>query len=92
MDFWAGYLWLGPLGLWSIRRLPAPWLAGTAVAAGAALLMGVHAMAGASNVARPIFSLLGPPLSLAAAVTLLRQPWLPRAAAPPSSFAPSPGG
>jgi len=86
VDFWAGFLWLAPLGLWSVRRLPAPWMAGAAAAALAAFGMGVHAMAGASNVGRPIFSLLGPPLSLAAAVTLLRQPWLPRPSTPPSSL------
>jgi hypothetical protein len=83
-DFWAAFLWLGPLGLWSVRRVPAAWMVGAAAAAGLAFVMGVHAMAGASNVGRPIFSLLGPPLSLAAAVTLLRQPWLPRAPAPPA--------
>lgn len=90
VDFWAGFLWLGPLGLWSIRRLPSPWVTGAAVAALAAFAMGVHAMAGASNVGRPIFSLLGPPLSLAAAVTLLRQPWLSGASAPARSAAARP--
>lgn len=84
VDLWAGFLWVGPLGLWSIRRLPRAWVAAAAAGAAVAFVMGLHAMAGANNVGRPIFSLLGPPLSLAAALTLLRQPWLPRAAAPPS--------
>lgn len=83
-DFWAGFVWLGPLGVWSVRRLPRAWIVGAAAACGVAFLMALHAMAGAGNVGRPIFSLLGPPLSLAAAVTLLRQPWLPRPAAAPA--------
>jgi hypothetical protein len=75
-DFWAGLVWLAPLGLWSIRRLPRAWVAATFAAAGAAFLMGAYAMAGGANVARPVFTLIGPPLSLAAALTLVRQPWL----------------
>lgn len=81
-DFWAGVVWLAPLGLWSVRRLPRAWVAASLAAAGAAFLMGAHAMSGGANVARPMFSLLGPPLSLAAAVTLVRQPWLRRTGTP----------
>lgn len=80
--FWAGLVWLGPLGAWSIRRLPRVWVASAFAAAGAAFLMGAHAMSGGGGVYRPVFNLIGPLLSLAAAITLVRQPWRPRSANP----------
>lgn len=79
-DFWYGLVWLLPLGLWSIGRVPRVWVASAFAAAGVALAMGAYAMAGGANVLRPIINLAGPPLSLAAAITLMRQPWLPAAA------------
>jgi hypothetical protein len=75
-QFWYGLVWLLPLGLWSVRRLPREWVLSAAAAAAVALALGAYTMAGGGNVARPIISLAGPPLSLAAAITLVRQPWL----------------
>lgn len=81
-DFWYGLVWLLPLGAWSLRRLPREWVVSAFAAAGVALALGVYAMAGGGNVSRPIISLAGPPLSLAAALTLVRQPWLKAARDP----------
>jgi hypothetical protein len=78
-DLYYGLFWVLPLGLWSIRRVPRAWTAATVAAAGVALVLGDYALAGGGNVSRPIISLVGPPLSLAAAITLVRQPWLRRA-------------
>jgi hypothetical protein len=75
-DFWYGLVWLLPLGAWSLRRLPREWVLSALAAAGVALALGAYAMAGGGNVGRPVISLAGPPLSLAAAITLVRQPWL----------------
>jgi hypothetical protein len=83
-DFWYGLVWLLPLGLWSIGRVPRVWVASAFAAAGVALAMGGYAMAGGANVARPMFNVAGPPLCLAAAITLMRQPWL-RGSAPASA-------
>ncbi len=84
-DFWYGLVWLLPLGLWSIWRVPRVWVASAFAAAGVALAMGGYAMAGGANVARPMFNVAGPPLCLAAAITLMRQPWLRSPAPTPAS-------
>jgi hypothetical protein len=81
-EFWYGLVWLLPLGAWSLRRLPREWVISALAAAGVALALGVYAMAGGGNVSRPIISLAGPPLSLAAAITRVRQPGLKVASAP----------
>lgn len=79
-DFWYGLVWLLPLGMWSIGRVPRAWVASAFATAGVALALGAYAMAGGANVLRPIISMAGAPLSLAAAITLMRQPWLRSAA------------
>lgn len=81
-DLWYGLVWLLPLGAWSLRRLPREWVLSTLAATGVALALGVYVMAGGGNLSRPIISLAGPPLSLAAALTLVRQPWLRPAGEP----------
>lgn len=66
------FVWLGPLAAWSWRRIPPPWLAGALASAGTAVALALYANAGGSNAGRPMFNVLGGPLSLAAATTLLR--------------------
>jgi hypothetical protein len=65
------FVWLVPLAFKSWRLLPTPWRAGSLAAAVMAFLLGLWADAGGANVGRPIFNVLGAPLSLAAATTLL---------------------
>jgi hypothetical protein len=79
-DLWYGLVWLLPLGLWSVRRVPRAWGASVLAAVIVALVLADYALAGGGNASRPIISLAGPPLSLAAAITLVRQPWLSPAA------------
>lgn len=90
-DFWYGFAWVLPLGLWSIGRVPRAWTVSAFAAGGVALALGAYAMAGGGNVSRPVFNLLGAPLTLAAAITLVRQPWLRRPPSPgPLSRQPAP--
>jgi hypothetical protein len=62
--------WLGPLAVPNLRAYSQPLLAATALASLAAILLGGWAGI-EGNLARPIFSVAGPVLSLAAARTLL---------------------
>lgn len=77
--FWYVFVWLLPLGLAGIRRLPRAWLIAATVAAALALAMGLYKNIG-GNVARPLFDVLGPLLSLSAAI------WLSRALGTPNSL------
>jgi hypothetical protein len=70
--FYYGFVWLLPLACPQLRRLPWEWLAGTLLAGAVAVVLGTMHDAGGTNVGRPLFSLLGPPLSIGAALTLLR--------------------
>jgi hypothetical protein len=62
--------WLLPLGVWRLGRLPRTWVVASACAALAALAMGAYDNAGGNDV-RPIFSAIGPLLSLSAALLLV---------------------
>lgn len=62
--------WLLPLGLWRLNRLPRTWVAGSICSAFAALAMGAYDNA-VGNTVRPMFSALGPVLSLAASMLLV---------------------
>jgi hypothetical protein len=66
-DFWYILVWLLPLGLIRMRRLPRPWIVATALACAGALTLGAYHSAG-GNVARPLFSVAGPLLSLSTAL------------------------
>jgi hypothetical protein len=70
-DFWYGLVWVVPLAIPSLTRLPRTWLAASAGAASAALALGIYHDAGGGNVARPIFSVLAVVLSVAAGRTLM---------------------
>lgn len=61
--------WLLPLGVWRLGRLPGTWVAASVSAALAAFAMGAYDDA-AGNTIRPVFSAIGPLLSLSAALLL----------------------
>lgn len=71
--FWYVFIWLLPLGLWRLNRLPQPWVVGSSLASVTALLMGAYNDAG-GNTARAVFSVAGPLLSLSVAVLLTESP------------------
>ncbi len=64
------FAWLLPLGLCGLGRLPRPWVIGSVCSALAALVMGAYVDA-MGNVARPVFSALGPLLSLSVSLLLV---------------------
>ena len=63
--------WLIPLGVWQLGRLPKAWVAASICAALAALAMGAYDDA-MGNTVRPLFSCLGPVLSLSASILLVK--------------------
>jgi hypothetical protein len=67
--FWFVFIWLLPLGLLRVRRLPRPWVLASALAFCGALALGAYHNA-SGNVARPLFSVSGPILSLSTAIYL----------------------
>jgi len=62
--------WLLPLGVWRLGRVPRPWVVASVFAALAALAMGAYDDA-LGNTVRPLFSALGPVLSLSASLLLV---------------------
>jgi len=68
-SLWYTFAWLLPLGVWSLARLPRPWVIAVAAAALAVLIMGATSDAGEA-ISRPLFSVAGPLLSLSTALTL----------------------
>lgn len=71
--FWYVFVWLLPLGALGVKRLPRAWLIAAVAGAGLALGLGLYRHID-GNVARPIFDVMGPLLSLAAAIWLTRTP------------------
>ena len=69
--FWYVFVWLLPLGLIGLRRLPRAWVIAAAVGGVLALLLGLYKNI-EGNVARPIFDVMGPMLSLSASIWLSR--------------------
>jgi hypothetical protein len=67
--FWYVFVWLLPLGLVRLKRLPRPWVLASSFSALTALALGVYRDIG-GNVARPMFDVLGPILSLSVAILL----------------------
>src|SRR5580658_7538033 len=66
--FWYPFLWLLPLGLLGVRRLSRRWVAASlATAVTALVLVAYHT---SQPVSRPVFNILGPMLSLSAALLL----------------------
>ncbi len=69
-NFWYVFMWLLPLGVWRLGRLPQPWVWASSIAALVALALGAYHDSRGSNVARAMFSAAGPILSLSVAVLL----------------------
>ena len=69
-EFLFAFAWLLPLGVWRLRHLPQPWVAGSTCAALAALAMGAYDNA-LGNAARAVFSASGPLLSLSVSLLLM---------------------
>jgi hypothetical protein len=67
--FFYVFVWLLPLGLIRLRRLPRPWVLASAAAFCGALALGSFNNAG-GNTTRGLFNVSGPLLSLSAAVFL----------------------
>jgi len=67
--FWYVFVWLLPLGLLRLKRLPRPWVFSSIFSALTALVLGVYRDIG-GNVTRPMFDVIGPLLSLSAAIFL----------------------
>lgn len=61
--------WLAPLGVWKLKLLPRPWVLASLATAGFALLLGAWDDSG-SNIARAMFNVAGPVLTLSAAMLL----------------------
>jgi len=68
-ELWYTFIWLLPLGLLRLKRLDRRWIWATAPTFLLALLLGAYTDA-QGNIARPLFSIAGPLLSLSAASLL----------------------
>jgi len=69
-NFWYVFVWLLPLGAFKLRRLHQPWVRASMISALTALALGAYVDAGGGNVARSMFNVAGPLLSLSAAAML----------------------
>ena len=69
-NFWYVFMWLVPLGVWRLGRLPQPWVWASSIAALIALALGAYHDSRGSNVARAMFNAAGPILSLSVAALL----------------------
>jgi hypothetical protein len=67
--FWYVFIWLLPLGVLRVRRLPRPWVLASALAFCGAFAMGAYNNA-LGNTTRALFNVAGPMLSLSAAIFL----------------------
>jgi hypothetical protein len=77
-NLWYVFAWLLPLGLLGMRKIPRPWVMGSTVAACVAVAFGAWSNAG-GTISRHLFNLVGPLLSLGAALALLDFPSIGRA-------------
>ena len=73
---WYVFIWLLPLGIPRLARLPRPWVFASFSTAIFVLVLGIYRDIG-GNIARPLFTVLGPLLSVSAAQ------WLSHPAGPP---------
>jgi hypothetical protein len=70
-SFWLVFGWLLPLGIWRLRFFPVAWRAAAIAASVLAMILGAYSNAG-GTVGRAIFDIIGPLLSLSAALLLAR--------------------
>lgn len=68
-EFWYVFGWLLPMGVWRLRRLPREWMLASTTTALAALALGASISA-EGNVARAMFDVAGPMLSLSVAMLI----------------------
>jgi len=68
-EFWYAFGWLLPLGVIRMNRLPGPWVAASIATALLAVGLGGYADS-LGNVCRPVFSVIGPLLTLSATALL----------------------
>lgn len=66
-EFWYVFGWLLPLGVWRLRSLPREWVFASMTTALVALALGA-AIGAEGNVARAMFDVAGPVLSLSVAM------------------------
>jgi hypothetical protein len=78
-SFWYVFVWLLPLGIVGLRRLPRAWVIASILGGVTALTLGLYRNI-EGNVARPIFDVMGPMLSLSAAI------WLSQSLVEPNSL------
>ncbi len=71
--FWYVFIWLLPLGILRLLRLPRPWVLATALAFSEALALGAYNNA-RGNTTRALFNVAGPILSLSTAIFLTALP------------------
>ncbi|HVZ84845.1 MAG TPA: hypothetical protein VG893_14310 [Terracidiphilus sp.] len=68
-QFWYAFMWLLPLGVWRLGKLPRPWVAASLAAAAVAMALAGYAdLLGTVN--RPLFTVIGPVLTLSTALLL----------------------
>ena len=70
-EFWYVFGWLLPLSIWRLRSLPREWVIASTITALAALALGASISA-EGNVARAMFDIAGPMLSLSVAMFIGR--------------------
>ena len=70
--FWYVFIWILPLGLVKIRRMPRPWLLGCGTATLVAIALSAYhnQPEDAAAAARALFNIVGPMLSLSGALAL----------------------
>jgi hypothetical protein len=70
--FWYAFVWLVPLGVWRLNRLPRQWVMASLVTTLFALFMAVLSHLG-GTVNRAVFNVMGPILSISTALFLASQ-------------------
>jgi hypothetical protein len=71
-NFWYIFVWLLPLGVWQLRRLPRTWVVATACTVLVGLVLNAYNGAVPGTSGRVTFDIAGPILSLSAAALLCR--------------------
>jgi hypothetical protein len=67
---WYNFIWLLPVGLWRLKRLPRPWVLACAATILCPLMLSAYHNAQPGTWGRAAFSIAGPLLSLSAALFL----------------------